>query len=128
MAGYDIIECADFDEAIEIASKHAAAKFGKIEIRVDPSPVLFWFLGRDARMADCIFHYRHGSGTFPTDDDSILDRETDLRRAITVLYLQRRMTPPETISAFPDTILAVLFVISFAKTKPSTQHVEKSKI
>ena len=33
VAGYDIIECADFDEAIEIASKHAAAKFGTIEIR-----------------------------------------------------------------------------------------------
>ena len=33
VAGYDIIECADFDEAISIASKHAAAKFGKIEIR-----------------------------------------------------------------------------------------------
>ncbi len=33
VAGYDIIECADFNEAIEIASKHAAAKFGKIEIR-----------------------------------------------------------------------------------------------
>jgi hypothetical protein len=33
VAGYDIIEYADFDEAIEIASKHAAAKFGKIEIR-----------------------------------------------------------------------------------------------
>lgn len=33
VAGYDIIECADFDEAIEIASKHAAAKFGEIEIR-----------------------------------------------------------------------------------------------
>ena len=33
IAGYDIIECTDFDEAIEIASKHAAAKFGLIEIR-----------------------------------------------------------------------------------------------
>ena len=33
VAGYDIIECVDFDEAIEIASKHAAAKFGIIEIR-----------------------------------------------------------------------------------------------
>jgi hypothetical protein len=33
VAGYDVIECADFDEAIEIASKHAAAKFGTIEIR-----------------------------------------------------------------------------------------------
>jgi hypothetical protein len=29
VAGYDIIECADFDEAIE----RAAAKFGKMEIR-----------------------------------------------------------------------------------------------
>jgi hypothetical protein len=33
IAGYDVIECNDFDEAIEIASKHAAAKFGTIEIR-----------------------------------------------------------------------------------------------
>jgi hypothetical protein len=33
VAGYDIIECADFEEAIEIASKHASARFGKIEIR-----------------------------------------------------------------------------------------------
>jgi hypothetical protein len=33
IAGYDIIECTDFDEAIEVATKHAAAKFGTIEIR-----------------------------------------------------------------------------------------------
>jgi hypothetical protein len=33
VADYDIIESADSDEAIEIASKNAAAKFGKIEIR-----------------------------------------------------------------------------------------------
>ena len=33
IAGYDVIECADFDEAIEVAPKHAAAKFGTIEIR-----------------------------------------------------------------------------------------------
>jgi hypothetical protein len=33
IAGYDIIECAGFDEAVEIASKHAAVKFGTIEIR-----------------------------------------------------------------------------------------------
>jgi hypothetical protein len=48
--------------------------------------------------------------------------------AITVLYLERRMTPSEAISAFPDAILAVLFVISFAKTKPNMQHIEKSRI
>ena len=33
VAGYDIIDCADFDEAVEIASKHPVAKFGMIEIR-----------------------------------------------------------------------------------------------
>lgn len=33
IAGYDIIACTDLDEAIEVASKHPMAKFGKIEIR-----------------------------------------------------------------------------------------------
>ena len=28
-----IIECADLDEAIEVTSKHPAAKLGSIEIR-----------------------------------------------------------------------------------------------
>ncbi len=33
IAGYDIIECTDLDEAIEVASKHPVAKFGSIEVR-----------------------------------------------------------------------------------------------
>jgi hypothetical protein len=33
IAGYDILECADLDEAIEVASKHPVAKFGVIEVR-----------------------------------------------------------------------------------------------
>ena len=33
IAGYDIIECADLDEAIEVASKHPMARFGSIELR-----------------------------------------------------------------------------------------------
>ena len=33
MGGYDLIECADLDEAIEVASKHPVAKFGVIEVR-----------------------------------------------------------------------------------------------
>ena len=33
IAGYDVIECADLDEAIDIASKHPSAWLGKIEIR-----------------------------------------------------------------------------------------------
>jgi len=33
IAGFCVIECADFDEAIEAASKHPAAGYGTIEIR-----------------------------------------------------------------------------------------------
>ncbi|HCT76862.1 MAG TPA: transcription initiation protein [Micromonosporaceae bacterium] len=33
MAGFDIIECADLDEAIEVAAKHPMAWGGMIELR-----------------------------------------------------------------------------------------------
>ena len=33
IGGFDVIECADLDEAIEIASKHPVGKYGRIEIR-----------------------------------------------------------------------------------------------
>ena len=33
IGGYNVIECGDLDEAIEIASKHPAARHGSIEIR-----------------------------------------------------------------------------------------------
>ena len=33
MAGFDILECADLDEAIEVASKHPMAWGGMIELR-----------------------------------------------------------------------------------------------
>jgi hypothetical protein len=33
MGGFSLIECADRDEAIEIASKHPVARFGMIEVR-----------------------------------------------------------------------------------------------
>lgn len=33
VGGYNLIQCADLDEAIEIASKHPAARFGSVEIR-----------------------------------------------------------------------------------------------
>jgi hypothetical protein len=33
MAGYDIIECENLDEAIEVAAKHPVAAHGLIEIR-----------------------------------------------------------------------------------------------
>lgn len=36
IAGYDIVECEDLDEAIEVASRHPMAKAGMIEIRPFP--------------------------------------------------------------------------------------------
>lgn len=33
IAGFDIIECADLDEAVEVASRHPMAWLGKIELR-----------------------------------------------------------------------------------------------
>ncbi len=33
IAGYDILDCVDLDEAIEVASKHPMARFGRIELR-----------------------------------------------------------------------------------------------
>lgn len=33
ITGFDMLECADLNEALEIASKHPVAKFGSIEVR-----------------------------------------------------------------------------------------------
>lgn len=33
VAGFDVLKCADRDEAIEVASKHPVARFGRIELR-----------------------------------------------------------------------------------------------
>jgi hypothetical protein len=33
IAGFDILECADLDEAVEVASRHPVARFGTIEVR-----------------------------------------------------------------------------------------------
>jgi hypothetical protein len=33
IAGFDILECADLDEAIEVAAKHPVARIGTLELR-----------------------------------------------------------------------------------------------
>ncbi|MFC4043324.1 YciI family protein [Dactylosporangium siamense] len=33
MAGFDIIECGDLDQAIEVAARHPMARHGRIEVR-----------------------------------------------------------------------------------------------
>ena len=33
IGGFDVVECADLDEAIEVASKHPMARYGTIEVR-----------------------------------------------------------------------------------------------
>jgi hypothetical protein len=33
VGGYDLLDCADLDEAIEVASKHPVARFGTLDLR-----------------------------------------------------------------------------------------------
>jgi hypothetical protein len=33
IAGYDLLECADLDEAVELAARHPCAQYGAIELR-----------------------------------------------------------------------------------------------
>ena len=33
IAGFDVLECADLDEAIAVASQHPMARFGRLELR-----------------------------------------------------------------------------------------------
>jgi hypothetical protein len=33
IAGYDLLECADYAEAVEVASKHPVACYGAVEVR-----------------------------------------------------------------------------------------------
>jgi hypothetical protein len=33
IAGFDILDCADLDEALEVAAKHPVARFGTLEVR-----------------------------------------------------------------------------------------------
>jgi hypothetical protein len=41
IAGFDVLECDDLDQAIEVAAKHSMAWHGVIELRP------FWVDGRD---------------------------------------------------------------------------------
>jgi hypothetical protein len=33
ICGYDVLECANIDEAVKVAAAHPVAAFGKIEVR-----------------------------------------------------------------------------------------------
>jgi len=33
ICGYDVLECADIDEAVQVAAAHPVAQFGRIEVR-----------------------------------------------------------------------------------------------
>jgi hypothetical protein len=38
IAGFDLLECKDMDEAIDYATRHPMARFGRLEIR----PLMVW--------------------------------------------------------------------------------------
>ena len=40
IAGFNILECADVDEALEVASKKPGAAFGMLELRDDSSAIV----------------------------------------------------------------------------------------
>jgi hypothetical protein len=33
IAGFDVLDCADLDEALEVAAKHPMARYGMLELR-----------------------------------------------------------------------------------------------
>lgn len=33
IAGFDLLECRDLDEALEVAARHPMARFGRVEVR-----------------------------------------------------------------------------------------------
>jgi hypothetical protein len=35
IAGYDLLECASLDEALEVASRHPMARYGRVEVRAE---------------------------------------------------------------------------------------------
>jgi hypothetical protein len=47
VAGYDVVECSDLDEAIEVASKHPVARYGAVEVR--PFDSGGWWRSADRR-------------------------------------------------------------------------------
>jgi len=50
IAGYDVIDCPNLDEAIEVAAKHPVAPFGALEVRpFDPAG---WWRSEDRRGPD----------------------------------------------------------------------------
>ena len=45
IAGYDVIDCPNLDEAIEVAAKHPVARFGAVEVR--PFQPVGWWASED---------------------------------------------------------------------------------
>ena len=45
VAGFEVIDCADLDEAVEVASRHPSARSGKIEVRRVFNDEVRWSVG-----------------------------------------------------------------------------------
>jgi hypothetical protein len=95
MAGFDVLECADLDEAIEVAAKHPSSWFQMIEIR--PFMDGLW-LGAKATMFArgddgaarpyLLIMWMGGTPAAPFDDQAVMDEGEAWRRDVETRGLQ----------------------------------------
>ena len=80
MAGFDVIECADLDEAIEVAAKHPSSWFQTIEIRPFTDGLALgeeasaFGRGEDGRRPVPADMWMGGTSAAPFDDQAVMRR------------------------------------------------------
>ncbi len=89
MAGFDLFECADLDEAIEVAAKHASSWFQAIEIRpFRDEPRLGEKTSAFARMDDSsgipylLTVWMGGTAAGPFDERAVIDEGNSWRQDV----------------------------------------------
>jgi hypothetical protein len=89
MAGFDVLECADLDEAIEVAAKHPSARFEMIEIRPFMDGLRLgeeasaFARGEDgAARPYLLIMWMGGTPAAPFDDQAVMDEGEAWRLAV----------------------------------------------
>ncbi|HLN17826.1 MAG TPA: YciI family protein [Acidimicrobiales bacterium] len=95
MAGFDVLECADLDEAIEVAAKHPVSWFNTVEIRpfmdgLELGEKAFAFgRGKDgAARPYLLTMWMGGTPAAPFDDQAVMDEGEAWRQDLETSGLQ----------------------------------------
>jgi hypothetical protein len=79
MAGFDVLECADLDEAIEVAAKHPSSWFQRVEIRpfmdglrLGEKASAFAREDNSAGSPYLLIMWREGTPPAPLDDEAVM--------------------------------------------------------